>query len=88
MQTDVGDAAAMDHLAEATRERFGGAHVVCLNAGVAGGGGPVQHLSINDWRWAFDVNLWGVAHGVRVFVPEMKARDDGALVVTFYRGAW
>lgn len=80
--TDVGDEAAMDHLGEATRDRFGAADVVCLNAGVAAPTVPMETLSTKDWKWTFDVNLWGVAHGVRVFVPEMKARDDGALVVT------
>ncbi len=80
--TDVGDAASMDHLCEATREAFGGAHLVILNAGVSPPTGPMETLTANDWRWTLDVNLWGVIHGIRVFLPELKARDEGHFVVT------
>ncbi len=80
--TDVGNEAAMDHLAEATRGAFGTAHLVCLNAGVAAPTLPMEELSANDWRWTLDVNLFGVIHGIRVFLPEMKAQNEGSLVVT------
>ena len=80
--TDVGDAAAMDHLGEATREAFGDAHLLCLNAGVSPPTGPMENLTANDWQWTLDVNLWGVIHGLRVFLPAMKARDEGHIVVT------
>ncbi|MCR9096107.1 MAG: SDR family NAD(P)-dependent oxidoreductase [bacterium] len=80
--TDVGDAAAMDHLGEATREAFGAAHVVCLNAGVSAPTVPMDALSANDWQWTLDVNLYGVIHGIRVFLPGLKAQDEGCVVVT------
>jgi NAD(P)-dependent dehydrogenase (short-subunit alcohol dehydrogenase family) len=80
--TDVGDEASMDHLGAATREAFGSPDVVCLNAGVAGGGGPMETLSTKDWKWTLDVNLWGVIHGIRVFLSELKQRDSGHFVVT------
>ena len=80
--TDVGDEASMDHLGEATRAAFGSPQLVCLNAGVSGGGGPMETLTTKDWQWTLDVNLWGVIHGIRVFLPELKARDEGHFVVT------
>lgn len=80
--TDVADSTAMDHLAEATRAAFGAAHVVCLNAGVGGGVGPLQQLSINDWKWCLDVNLWGVIHGLRVFLGGLIEQDEGHVVIT------
>jgi NAD(P)-dependent dehydrogenase (short-subunit alcohol dehydrogenase family) len=80
--TDVGDEPSMDHLGAATREAFGSPDVVCLNAGVAGGGGPMETLSTKDWKWTLDVNLWGVIHGIRVFLSELKQRDSGHFVVT------
>jgi NAD(P)-dependent dehydrogenase (short-subunit alcohol dehydrogenase family) len=80
--TDVGDEASMDHLGAATREAFGSPDIVCLNAGVAGGGGPMETLSTKDWKWTLDVNLWGVIHGIRVFLSELKQRDSGHFVVT------
>jgi NAD(P)-dependent dehydrogenase (short-subunit alcohol dehydrogenase family) len=80
--TDVGDEGSMDQLGEATRAAFGSAHVVCLNAGVSPPTRPMETLTANDWRWTFDVNLWGVVHGIRVFLPELKAQDEGSIVVT------
>ena len=80
--TDVADEAAMDHLGEATRDAFGNAHVVCLNAGVAAATVPMDELSAKDWKWTLDVNLFGVIHGIRVFLPELKAQNEGSLVVT------
>ena len=80
--TDVGDETSMDHLGEATREAFGSAHLVCANAGVSAPSGPMETLSFNDWKWTLDVNLWGVVHCIRVFLPELKAQDEGHIVVT------
>ncbi|MEE2677910.1 MAG: SDR family NAD(P)-dependent oxidoreductase [Myxococcota bacterium] len=80
--TDVSDTESMDHLAEATREAYGGAHLVCLNAGVSPPTGPIENLTVNDWRWTLGVNLWGVIHGIRVFLPSLQAQDEGHIVVT------
>lgn len=80
--TDVSDEASMDHLGEAVREAFGSAHLVCLNAGVSPPTGPVEALTANDWRWTLGVNLWGVIHGIRVFLPMLQAQDEGHIVVT------
>jgi NAD(P)-dependent dehydrogenase (short-subunit alcohol dehydrogenase family) len=80
--TDVGDEVSMDHLGEATRAAFGSPDIVCLNAGVSGGGGPMETLTTKDWKWTLDVNLWGVIHGVRVFLEELKERGTGHFVVT------
>jgi NAD(P)-dependent dehydrogenase (short-subunit alcohol dehydrogenase family) len=80
--TDVGSESAMNRLGETTREAFGSAQIVCLNAGVAAPTAPMETLTVNDWRWTFDVNLWGVVHGIRVFVPDMKAQNEGHVVVT------
>lgn len=80
--TDVAKGESMDHLAERALEEFGGIHVVHLNAGVAGGGFSWQ-LSELDWQWVLGVNLWGVIHGVRAFVPVMLERgDEGHIVIT------
>ena len=74
---DVAKAAEVEALGAATLERFGVPHVVFNNAGV-GAGGLVWEHSAADWEWVIGVNLMGVAHGVRVFVPRMleAARDD------------
>jgi NAD(P)-dependent dehydrogenase (short-subunit alcohol dehydrogenase family) len=79
--TDVRDDAAVDALAAATFDRFGTAHVVCNNAGV-GTGGLAWEVPADRWRWIVDVNLLGVAHGVRAFVPRMIEQGEGHVVNT------
>lgn len=80
VRTDVSQGAEVEALADAAERAFGAAHVVCNNAGVAVGG-PSWTLSEADWRWVLDVNLWGVIHGVRAFVPRMLAGGDEGHVV-------
>ncbi len=69
---DVASAAAVDAMAQATRERFGAPHFVFNNAGV-GGGGLVWEVALRDWEWVLGVNLMGVVHGIRAFTPMMLA---------------
>jgi len=80
--TDVSQGESMDALAERALDEFGAVHLVHLNAGVAGGGLSWQ-LSELDWQWVLGVNLWGVIHGVRAFVPPMLERgEEGHIVIT------
>ncbi|MBM4362012.1 MAG: SDR family NAD(P)-dependent oxidoreductase [Deltaproteobacteria bacterium] len=82
VRTDVADAASVEALAERAYERFGAVHVLCNNAGVGVGGLTWEH-SLEDWRWVLGVNLWGVIHGVRSFVPRMLAQaSEGHIVNT------
>ncbi len=67
---DVSKAAEVEALGEATFQRFGAPHFVFNNAGV-GAGGLIWEHTLKDWEWVVGVNLMGVAHGVRVFVPMM-----------------
>ncbi|MES2530065.1 MAG: SDR family oxidoreductase [Pseudomonadota bacterium] len=81
-KVDVSNAAQMEALAAAVKERFGAPHFVFNNAGV-GAGGLVWENSVSDWDWVLGVDLWGVIHGVRLFTPmmlEAAAKDPS------YRG--
>jgi len=78
--TDVTDAESVAALADVTIERFGAVHVLCNNAGV-GGGGRIKDLTLKDWKWVIDVNLWGVVHGLHSFLPHLLANDDGGHIV-------
>jgi NAD(P)-dependent dehydrogenase (short-subunit alcohol dehydrogenase family) len=69
-KVDVGNAAAMELLANQVKARFGAPHLVFNNAGVAAGG-LVWENTVADWNWVLGVNLWGVIHGVRLFTPMM-----------------
>ena len=79
--TDVSKGESVDALAARTFEEFGTAHVVCNNAGVATGG-PMWTLTERDWAWVMGVNLWGVIHGVRAFVPRLVEQGEGHVVNT------
>jgi len=79
--TDVSDGAQVDALGEAVVDRFGGVDLVCNNAGV-GGGGMMRDLTTADWQWVLGVNLWGVIHGMRVFLPKLVAQGSGHIVNT------
>jgi NAD(P)-dependent dehydrogenase (short-subunit alcohol dehydrogenase family) len=70
LQVDVAKAEAVEALAQKTVARFGTPHLVFNNAGVGFGGFIWEH-TVKDWEWVLGVNLWGVAHGVRVFTPLM-----------------
>jgi NAD(P)-dependent dehydrogenase (short-subunit alcohol dehydrogenase family) len=79
--TDVSDAASMDTLAASTLNAFGQVDLLFNNAGV-GGGGTIDSLTTADWEWVLGVNLWGVIHGLRVFLPHLLAQDSGYVVNT------
>ncbi len=81
VQTDVSDAEAVDRLAERTLDAFGAVHLVCNNAGVTTNG-RAWELGLEDWRWVIDVNLWGVIHGIRTFVPLLVEQGEGHVVNT------
>jgi NAD(P)-dependent dehydrogenase (short-subunit alcohol dehydrogenase family) len=79
--TDVSDEAAVNALAAASVDRFGAVHVVCNNAGVASHADP-WFGPISAWRWVLGVNLWGVIHGIRAFLPLLAAQGEGHIVNT------
>jgi NAD(P)-dependent dehydrogenase (short-subunit alcohol dehydrogenase family) len=82
VRCDVSRAEDHERVLTASVEAFGQVHVVCLNAGVGGGNGRSWTLSLEDWEWTLDVNLWGVIHGIRTFVPHLLEHDDGHVVTT------
>jgi NAD(P)-dependent dehydrogenase (short-subunit alcohol dehydrogenase family) len=81
VRADVSQAKDVEALAQKTLEAFGAVHLLCNNAGVATAGTLVWESSLADWEWVLGVNLWGVIHGVRTFVPIMLAQDTECHVV-------
>jgi len=79
-RVDVSKAEDVERLALRTKEAFGKVHLLFNNAGVAAGG-LVWENSARDWEWVLGVNLWGVIHGVRCFVPMMLEQGDECHVV-------
>jgi NAD(P)-dependent dehydrogenase (short-subunit alcohol dehydrogenase family) len=78
--TDVAKWEEICALVEAVSDRFGGAHVVCNNAGVRSMG-PSWETGIDIWRWVLGVDLWGVIHGVKAFVPFMIRHGEPGHIV-------
>ncbi len=77
---DVTDPGSVDHAAKMSYDAFGQVHVVCNNAGVLATGG-IDNISLEEWRWVFDVNVMGVLHGVRAFLPHIRAHGEGGHIV-------
>ena len=80
---DVTKEASVDALAEAVYARFGAAHLIFNNAGVGLGEArrEIWTLPLNDWRWGIDVNILGVVHGIKAFVPRMLAGGEEGVVI-------
>ncbi len=78
--TDVSDAEQVERLAAKAQERFGAVHVVCNNAGVFTGG-LTWEVPVKEYDWLLKVNVWGVIHGIRTFVPLLAKQDCEAHIV-------
>jgi NAD(P)-dependent dehydrogenase (short-subunit alcohol dehydrogenase family) len=79
--TDVAVGSSVENLRDRALEHFGAVHLVHNNAGVAVGG-PLWTVSEPDWTWILGVNLWGVIHGIRTFVPLLLEQGEGHVVNT------
>jgi NAD(P)-dependent dehydrogenase (short-subunit alcohol dehydrogenase family) len=78
--TDVTRLESAQELADATFDHFGAAHILCNNAGIAVLG-PMVNATTADWRLTFDINFWGVVHGVQAFLPRMVEQGQGGHVL-------
>jgi len=83
VQVDVMDEAQVAALADAAYRRYGAVHLLCNNAGVTAPAlrAPTWETRTADWQWVLGVNLMGVVHGVRAFVPRMLAGGEPGHIV-------
>jgi NAD(P)-dependent dehydrogenase (short-subunit alcohol dehydrogenase family) len=85
LKVDVTKEESVQALADQVFERHGAVHLLFNNAGV--GLGEAQRkiwtLPLNDWRWGIDVNVLGVVHGIKAFVPRMlESGEEGVVINT------
>ena len=80
VQTDVTDPASVQSLADRVVAEHGTCHVLFNNAGV-GGGGSFAELTLKDWKWVIDVDLWGVIYVLHSFLPMIRANEAGGHIV-------
>ncbi len=81
VKTDVSHRESVFALADRAFEAFGQVHLVCNNAGVSGGLGPIWEVPAQDWEWIMAVNLYGVLYAMQAFVPRMIDRDEEGLIL-------
>jgi len=88
VRTDVSDSASVQALADRVFASHGAVHLLFNNAGVGLGEARMRvwSLPVEDWRWGFGVNLYGVIHGIRAFVPRMLERGEEGVVVNTSSG--
>ena len=79
---DIADPEAVHSLSTAVVAAHGAVHVLINNAGISVAG-PVEDLTLADFKWAMGVNFWGVLHSCQAFLPHLRAaagRGEGAAV--------
>lgn len=79
-RVDVTSDTDMASFATNVHNYFGRVDIAMLNAGVSVLG-PPDLVSLDDWRWQMEVNFFGVVRGVQSFVPAMRARGSGHVVI-------
>lgn len=85
VRVDVSSQDEVQAMADRAWEYFGTVNVLVNNAGIVPSGRyrPIWDFPLEDWRWSFDVNMMGVVHGIRSFIPRMIAEGvDGHVVTT------
>lgn len=83
MRCDVTSAADVEALRDRALDAYGQIDLVCNNAGVGGPNGRSPHeLTVQDYEWVIGVDLWGVIHGVRTFMPVLLEQNHGHIVNT------
>lgn len=81
--TDVTDFASVESLAKEAFAHYGRVDVVCNNAGTGSvSEGYMWDHDLADWRWGIDVNVLGVIHGIKAFVPRLLDQGHGHVVNT------
>ena len=80
MVTDVSKASDMEALAKKTLETYSEVHLLFNNAGVFSSK-YAWNFTLKDWEWQLGVNLWGVIHGIRIFVPIMLKQDNECHII-------
>jgi NAD(P)-dependent dehydrogenase (short-subunit alcohol dehydrogenase family) len=78
---DVSDAEAMARAADKVQSTFGKLHILVNNAGVTAPPKPITQLTPQEWDWLVGVNVYGVLHGLRSFLPLIRRHGDGGHVV-------
>ncbi len=79
VRCDVSRLADVETLGNDVDRLLGGVDLLINNAGV-GVSGRIDEIPPEDWQWLLGINLWGVIHGLQVFVPRMREQKSGHVI--------
>jgi NAD(P)-dependent dehydrogenase (short-subunit alcohol dehydrogenase family) len=80
-KVDHSDLSDVKAFAKKVQKEVGGVDILCCNAGV-GHGGKFESVTLDDWKWVIDTNLWGVIYLIHFFLPSMVERKQGQILIT------
>lgn len=80
VQCDVAKEEQVNQLAEQAQQLMQSPVTLVINNAGIGLGGKFDEMSSEDWHWCMNINLWGVIHGCRAFVPKFKQLGHGAII--------
>jgi NAD(P)-dependent dehydrogenase (short-subunit alcohol dehydrogenase family) len=81
IEVDVSDPDSVDMAGRRTELEFGRLHLAVNNAGIAMHGSTLEETSLADWDWVIAVNIRGVIHGIRSFLPLIRRHGEGGHIV-------
>ena len=81
VRTDVAKLESIENLYQETISHMGDVDILVNNAGVHMSG-PLNNVTLDDWKWMIDINLWSVIYGVHVFLPHFMKKESGYIVNT------
>ena len=84
---DVSSESQVNELAAFALRELGALDVLVLNAGIYGPMGPTESVSLDEWRRAIDINLFGVLLPSRALIPHFKKAGGGKIIVLSGGGA-
>lgn len=61
-------------------DQYGHVDIVINNAGVALGNYTIDEVSFEDFEWLMGINFWGMVYGTKIFLEDLKARSNSAIV--------
>ncbi len=80
VQCDVTDKVQVKALSEQAEKLMNHSVTLVINNAGVGLGGKFDEVSLEDWQWCVNINLWGVIYGCHYFVPKFKQQGYGAII--------
>ena len=80
-RVDHSNRAEVETLAQKVQKEVGAVDILCCNAGV-GHGGKIDSVTLEQWKWVIDINLWGAIYLIHFFLPSMIERKQGQIMIT------